>query len=44
VKIKDYWDKGHPIFYIDESWLDSNVTFHKCWQNEVMVIQDNVNS
>jgi hypothetical protein len=45
VKIKEYQDKGHPIFYIDKSWVDSNLTFHKCWQNEqVMDVQANVNS
>jgi hypothetical protein len=27
VKIKEFRDKGHPIFYIDESWVDSNLTF-----------------
>jgi hypothetical protein len=44
VKIKEYRDKGHPIFYIVESWNDSNLAFSKCWQNEVMGIQANVNS
>jgi hypothetical protein len=22
------------IFYLDESWIDSNITFSKCWQGE----------
>jgi hypothetical protein len=45
VKIKEHRDKGCPIFYTDESWVHSNLTFHKCWQNEeVMGIQANVNS
>jgi hypothetical protein len=45
VKIKEYRDKGHPIFYIDESWVDSSLTFRKSWQNEkVMGVQANVNS
>jgi hypothetical protein len=36
---------GHPLFYIDESWVDSNLTFCKCWQNEeVMGVQANENS
>jgi hypothetical protein len=44
LKMK-YQDKGHPIFYIDESWVDSNLTCRKCWQNEeVMGVQGNVNS
>jgi hypothetical protein len=45
LKIKEYWDKGCPVFYTDELWVDSNLTFCKCWYNkEVMGIQTNVNS
>jgi hypothetical protein len=45
VKIKEYREKGHPIFCIDESWVDSNPTFRKFWQNEeVLGVQTNVNS
>jgi hypothetical protein len=45
VKIKEYCDKGHPIFYTDKSWVDSSLTFRKCWQNEeVMSVQADVNS
>jgi hypothetical protein len=45
VKIKEFRDKGHPIFYTDESWVDSNLSFRKCWQNEEVVgVQTNVNS
>jgi hypothetical protein len=34
----------HPIFYIDESWVDRNLIFRKCWKNEeVMGVQANVN-
>jgi hypothetical protein len=45
VKIKEYREKGHPIFYFDESWVDSNLTFRKYWQNkEVMGVQANMNS
>jgi hypothetical protein len=25
---------GSEIFYLDESWVDSNLTFRKCWQDE----------
>jgi hypothetical protein len=26
--------EGRRIFYLDESWVDSNLTFKKCWQSE----------
>jgi hypothetical protein len=33
------------MFYIYERWVNSNLTFRKCWENdEVMGIQTNVNS
>jgi hypothetical protein len=36
---------GTPVFYIDESWVDSNLTFRKFLQKEeVMGVQTNVNS
>jgi hypothetical protein len=45
VKIKEYRNKGLPIFYTGESWVNTNLTFRKCWQNkEVMGVQTNVNS
>jgi hypothetical protein len=45
VKIKEYRDKGHPIFYTDDLWVDSNLTIRKCLQNEEVVgVQTNVNS
>jgi hypothetical protein len=34
VKIKALCSEGRQIFYIDESWVDSNLTFKKCWQSE----------
>jgi hypothetical protein len=36
-------DKRHNIFYTDNSWVDSDLTFHKYWQNEAMSVQTNVN-
>lgn len=45
VKIKQYREEGRSIVYIDETWVDSNLTFRKCWQsNDVMGVQENVNS
>lgn len=26
-------DQKKKIFYLDETWLDSNLTFQKCWQS-----------
>jgi hypothetical protein len=25
TEIREYQNKGHPIFYTDESWVDSNL-------------------
>jgi hypothetical protein len=44
VKMKQYWEEGRPILHADESWVDSNLTFRKCWKSDVMGIQMNVNS
>jgi transposase len=45
VKMKQYQEEGRPILYVDEPWVDSNLTFRKCWQSDdVMGIQTNVNS
>lgn len=45
IKIEEYQDKEHPIFYTDESWDDSNLTLHKCQKNEEIVgVQTNVKS
>ncbi|KAF8778855.1 Protein NYNRIN like protein [Argiope bruennichi] len=36
---------GRPIVYIDEIWVDSNLTFKKCWQDDtVLGATANVNS
>ncbi|XP_055941674.1 uncharacterized protein LOC129971722 [Argiope bruennichi] len=36
---------GRPIVYIDETWVDSNLTFKKCWQDDtVLGATANVNS
>jgi hypothetical protein len=33
-----------PILYLDETWVDANLTFRRCWQNkEVVRIMTNVN-
>lgn len=29
--------ENRQIFYMDESWVDSNLTFQKCWQSEDVV-------
>jgi transposase len=30
--IKRYREENRPIVYLDETWIDSNLTFGKCWQ------------
>ncbi|XP_055944327.1 uncharacterized protein LOC129975298 [Argiope bruennichi] len=38
-------EAGRPIVYIDETWVDSNLTFKKCWQDDtVLGATANVNS
>lgn len=32
--IQRYRSENRPIIYIDETWVDSNMTFSKCWQLE----------
>jgi hypothetical protein len=32
-KIKEYREDERDIFYIDETLVDANFTFKKCWQN-----------
>lgn len=32
-QIKSYRDKNVSIFYLDETWVDGNLTFRKCWRN-----------
>jgi hypothetical protein len=33
-KIKVHHNEGTELFYFDESWVDSNLTYKKCWQSE----------
>jgi hypothetical protein len=34
-----------PLLYLDETWVDANLMFRKCWQNkEVVGIMTNVNA
>ena len=33
-KVKDYRERGLPLIYIDESWIDTAYTAKKCWQHE----------
>lgn len=30
-KIRHYKQVGKPIFYLDKTWVDTNITFRKCW-------------
>ncbi|XP_039297551.1 uncharacterized protein LOC120354445 [Nilaparvata lugens] len=32
-KIRNFRDKNRNIFYMDETWVDSNMIFQKCWQD-----------
>jgi hypothetical protein len=34
AKMKQLRKGGSEIFYLDESWVDSNLTLCKCWQDE----------
>jgi hypothetical protein len=34
VQMKRFRGEGKEIFYVDESWIDSNITFSKYWQGE----------
>jgi hypothetical protein len=33
-KIKVHHNEGREIFCLDDSWVDSNLTYKKCWQSE----------
>lgn len=33
-KIKKLREEGKPIFFLDETWVDTNLTFRKSWQSE----------
>lgn len=32
-KIEEFRNEGREIVYVDETWVDSNLTFKKCWQH-----------
>lgn len=32
--IRTFRNQNRNIVYIDESWVDNNITFGKCWQND----------
>lgn len=34
VQIRRFRESGREIVFIDESWVDSNLTFSKCWQHD----------
>lgn len=34
VQLKNAREAGTEIFYLDETWVDNNLTFGKCWQTE----------
>lgn len=41
--IRKYRKEGCNIIYIDETWLDNDLTFRKCWQsNDVFGIVNNI--
>ena len=43
-EVQEYRDNGHLMFYTHNAWIDSNLTFHKCWQEgEVVGIHTHVN-
>ena len=43
-EVQENWDNGHLMFYMHKTWTDSNLTFHKYWQEgEVIGIHTHVN-
>ncbi|PSN32354.1 hypothetical protein C0J52_21638 [Blattella germanica] len=32
-KIEQFHNEGREIVYLDESWVDNNLTFKKCWEH-----------
>lgn len=34
TKIRQCRSEGQNVFYLDESWVDTNLTFQKCWQRK----------
>ena len=44
-EVQEYGDNGHLMFYTHKTWTDSNLTFHKFWQEcEFIGIHTHVNS
>lgn len=43
--IKKFREEGRKVFYIDETWVDNDLTFKKCWQsNDVFGTIKNIGS
>jgi len=36
-EVQEYRDNGHLLFYTRKTWPDSNLTFHKCWQEGAVI-------
>lgn len=44
-QMKQYRQEGRNIVYIDETWVDNDLTFKKCWQsNDVFGVISNISS
>lgn len=44
-EIKKYREEGRNIVYLDETWVDNDLTFKKCWQsNDVFGVISNISS
>ncbi|XP_039285343.1 uncharacterized protein LOC120351576 [Nilaparvata lugens] len=42
IEMKALRETGREIFYLDETWIDSNITVKKCWQSdEIFGVQEN---
>lgn len=35
-EIRRYRQEGRNIVYLDETWVDNDLTFKKCWQSETL--------
>ncbi|XP_034187268.1 uncharacterized protein LOC117607556 [Osmia lignaria lignaria] len=42
--IEYYRKQNRPIIYIDETWVDNTLYFHKCWDGKEIGIMKNTNS
>ncbi|XP_049779793.1 uncharacterized protein LOC126176676 [Schistocerca cancellata] len=43
IQVRKLRELGRKFFYIDETWVDNNITYRKCWQGPgVEGIMDNV--